>query len=79
MFEIGLQLRYSVIYKIYMDYVYNIGRDTINSTLTQNDDYDNNIAIEDFLINSLPILILGLLISILSIFLEFVNRYLSLP
>ena len=49
----------------------------INSTITQYDDY--TIAIDDFLINSLPLLILGLVISILSILLEFIYHRSFIP
>ena len=64
-YEIGLQLRQEVLHDIYMDHVYNIGQDNINSTITQHEHNDYTINFEDFLINSLPILILGHLLSIL--------------
>ena len=74
MYEIGLQHRYVVINHIYLDYNFNTGHDdiTINSTITQHDHYDYTIDFDDFCINSLPILIIGVLISILSILLEFI-------
>ena len=79
MFEIGLQLRYEVLNHIYLDHANNIGKNSINSTITQHDYYDYTIAIDDFLINSLPILILGLLISIVSILLEFIYHRSFIP
>ena len=79
LFEIGVHFRYIVLIHIFIDHVYNIRQDdiTINSTNIQHEHYDNTISIVDFLINSIPILIIGLLISILTFLVELIYRFMT--
>ena len=73
-FEIGLQFRQEVILNIFNDLVHSVSLNTINSNITQQDHNNYKILIDDFTINSLSILILGLLLSILTLFLELIYR-----